>query len=248
MKIEFRIIIYINNTNFKSNSMNATKDTNQKKMASIYPNNYRYITTITQHMYRTAITPATRYAQVDWSHCIDSVINASTTDTLNIPINILSEDEYNANLKKENTIDSSLTLKPGIVMTDESKTANTVSPPIDNTQPRTHAVWQVISKLRYYDKDEYAMRKNMIKVNQNTAQLIIDTANDILIPNLKRVLSETAILDGIDAHDYNDLLMHIIMKGRVFYDGIFECPDVALYLCDQFYPVYTWISEIARSG
>ena len=116
-----------------------------------------------------------------------------------------------------------------------------VSPtfPIDDVK-----FWQLISKIGCRDKDEGIMRQSSIRLSRIERSELINAVNSKYMPELKAIMDTTAILEGINSIDYNDLLMHIIAKGKSFYQGIITDPVVGLYLCDQFYPVYTWLTSV----
>jgi hypothetical protein len=104
--------------------------------------------------------------------------------------------------------------------------------------------WQLISKIGCRDKDEGTMRQSSIRLSRIERSELINAVNSKYMPELKAIMDTTAILEGINAIDYDDLLMHIIAKGKSFYQGIITDPVVGLYLCDQFYPVYTWLTSV----
>lgn len=171
--------------------------------------------------YNSKYQPETRFVNIDWKNAITPIISASTSDKC---INTNTEwhrDEKNKDVKLDN--EEKLN---AIELIDESD------------------FWALISRIRCCDKDEGGMTKNNIRLNNDECRDVLLMINGKYIPELKTVLTNIPILDGIDASDYNNLLTHIIAKGRAFYNGIMENPVVSLYLCDQFYPVYTWINQL----
>jgi hypothetical protein len=105
--------------------------------------------------------------------------------------------------------------------------------------------WHLIRRINCYDKSDGRMTKNNIVLSHNECLDVITIIDLKYIPKLKECLVDVPIMDGIDISDYNNLLTHIIAKGEDFYNGIIANPMVSLYLCDQFYPVYTWLKQLA---
>ena len=105
--------------------------------------------------------------------------------------------------------------------------------------------WHLIRRINCYDKSDGRMTKNNIVLSHNECIDVITVIDLKYIPKLKECLVDVPIMDGIDISDYNNLLTHIIAKGEAFYNGIIANPMVSLYLCDQFYPVYTWLKQLA---
>ena len=104
--------------------------------------------------------------------------------------------------------------------------------------------WTLIRRINCYDKSDGRMTKNNIVLSHNECIDVITVIDLKYIPKLKECLVDVPIMDGIDISDYNNLLTHIIAKGEAFYNGIIANPMVSLYLCDQFYPVYTWLKQM----
>jgi len=104
--------------------------------------------------------------------------------------------------------------------------------------------WWVVDKIQWCDVDEKKLTPDNItnRYTKNECVYLYETMNTKLIPQLKAVLSNTALFDNLDTKSSINIMAHIIMKGEAFYNGIIENPDVSLYLIDQFYPVYDWIS------
>jgi hypothetical protein len=101
--------------------------------------------------------------------------------------------------------------------------------------------WNVIDSVIYYDRDE--MHITQIVLLQDDRTYILQKINSTFIPILKKQLSRTAYLEGIDRLDINNFITHIIFKGRLFYTAVVKDPNLSLYLCTQFYPIYNWLSD-----
>jgi len=106
--------------------------------------------------------------------------------------------------------------------------------------------WALMRRVRCCDKDEGRMTKSSISLSPDDCRTVLYMINEKFLPALDTALTDIPIMDGIDISEYNDLLTHIIAKGSTFYDGIIANPIVSLYLCDQFYPVYTWLIQLAN--
>ena len=129
--------------------------------------------------------------------------------------------------------------------------------PVDNSNNTHHIIeeklptviddinfWHLIRRINCYDKSDGRMTKNNIVLTHTECLDVITIIDLKYIPKLKECLVDVPIMDGIDISDYNNLLTHIIAKGEAFYNGIIANPMVSLYLCDQFYPVYTWLKQM----
>lgn len=122
---------------------------------------------------------------------------------------------------------------------DDIKTP--VFEPIDDS-----VFWELMGRVRCCDKDEGRMTKSSISLSPDDCRTVLYMINGKFLPALKTAFTDIPIMDGINVSEYNDLLTHIIAKGSAFYDGMIANPIVSLYLCDQFYPVYTWLSQLAN--
>jgi hypothetical protein len=106
--------------------------------------------------------------------------------------------------------------------------------------------WHIIAKIISYDRDEGIMTRNSIRLTIAECTNILAAINFKYIPELKEKLRDVPIMDGIEANDYNNLLTHIIARGKSFYIGIMNNPIVSLYICEQFYPVHTWLTQLVN--
>ena len=70
-------------------------------------------------------------------------------------------------------------------------------------------------------------------------KFLLNIINHELIPRLKERLF--ILLQLIDVNKHNNIMAHIIMKGRTFYNCVMETPSISLYLIDQYYDVYDWL-------
>jgi hypothetical protein len=103
--------------------------------------------------------------------------------------------------------------------------------------------WRIVGRYRCCDRDEGHMSAIHVPVAPES-RYVLRVMRTTLIPNLRKELDKTAICDGLDDElSYINLMSHIIAKGQAFYNGIMQNPGVSLYLCDQYYPIYTWIQR-----
>ena len=143
------------------------------------------------------------------------------------------------------------TIKPGIVYNDakvkpekyikkkNEKKVSTLYQLADLTD-----FWRAVGLVRCLDKDEGAMTKANVRPLYSRRAIILNLLDTTFIPKLKEVLESTPLSDGIDKHEYNNLLTHIVFKGKMFYEAILIDPVISLYLCSQYYPIYDWITKM----
>jgi hypothetical protein len=198
---------------------------NQNGKYIMYDINSRYLGLRETESFRTTNMPATRFVNFDWKKAIKNIEKASVCESGTVePTNWL-------NYEKKNNVEISQQSQQQVVeYMDESQ------------------FWSYINQIRCCDKDEGRMTKNNICLSSVECQNILMSIDDKYIPELKISLTNIPIMDGIPSSDYCNLLTHIIAKGKPFYNGIIENPMVSLYLCDQFYPVYTWINQLAGNS
>lgn len=174
------------------------------------------------------------------------------------------------NLRPRGLPDSHIVQVENVVEIDEGKNQGRrdrqrmirmIEPPAELKQPERNqerkipepgvlysenALWNDIASIRCCDRDEGVMTINNIRLSRDICTIILDILNDIHLPLLRDCLRNVPIMDGIEESNYNDLLTHAICKGRDFYSGIIRNPEIILYLCDQYYPIYTWLTQKAR--
>ena len=114
---------------------------------------------------------------------------------------------------------------------------------LDKQNTETQEFWNIISKVQCLDKDEGNMTRGNIRSVLPHRDMVLRLLRDKFIPKLREVLSSTPLSDGIDVDEYDNLLTHIVFKGKVFYDAIVVDPIFSLYLCNQYYPIYTWLTN-----
>jgi hypothetical protein len=112
-----------------------------------------------------------------------------------------------------------------------------------STNNTTDHFWNIIRRVVWYDKDERLLTRDNIKIYiiKRDIRYVLECMDNVFIPELKIAVSDGPLLQAIEPENHNNILAHIIIKGLEFYNGIRNNPDVSLYLCDQYYPVYDWL-------
>jgi|SaaInlV_165m_DNA_1040744.scaffolds.fasta_scaffold78471_2 hypothetical protein len=101
--------------------------------------------------------------------------------------------------------------------------------------------WEIIKNIKCYDKDEGHMSVRSILPAIKRKNFVLRILNSY-IPVIKSLLlDKTSISDAIDENQFNDLITYIIFKGKLFYEAVKKDPELSLYLCTQYSPVYTWL-------
>ena len=201
----------------------VTKTLDGKYM--IYNRNFRYLsTTAVSRSYIQQYKKSTRFVNICWSSAYTVIEKISIGQQTGF-----GEAKWYRDAKN-NDINTHV---------DDIKTP--VFEPIDDS-----VFWALMRRVRCCDKDEGRMTKSSISLSPDDCRTVLYMINGKFLPALKMALTDIPIMDGINVSEYNDLLTHIIAKGSAFYDGMIANPIVSLYLCDQFYPVYTWLSQLAN--
>lgn len=230
--------------------MTSLTKTHQDK-GYLYANENNYIST--KCPYSRTITNSIRPVCINWNKYGERIVNFSkqhsSNNELNIPTMNSSEQKKSAeisviNLEREgdnvSDISSNDDNVSDISSDDEEIEILTTQ---DHQVREVELFWSTISRFRYCDRDEGYVSKNHIRLNRDEKIFIKRMLDFRFIPQMKTILDETPIHDGIDASEYNNLITHIIFKGKLFYEGIIQNPIVSLYLCNQYYPIYSWICE-----
>jgi hypothetical protein len=184
-----------------------------------YPNANIYIAK--HYQYNDEFTHMTRTVAVDWQKSISNIIIMSTLPNGN---NICIRDRIVGSTRDNSRL---------VIKTDEKK---------NELVPDDTVFWNLISRINWYDTDERSLNKQHIKRAFNIDQMrsILIKMKNVYIPRL-RIAVASANLEDLVEENFNNVLAHIIMKGKIFYNGIILLPEVSLYLCDKFYPVYDWL-------
>ena len=106
--------------------------------------------------------------------------------------------------------------------------------------------WNIMSELNCVDSDDGHMSIRSVRLTKKQCAHSLKHLDNLFIPYLKTYLDELNILTLIGADNYKNFLTHIIAKGKNFYNYIIENPECSLYMCDQYYPIYEWLSLLNR--
>lgn len=184
------------------------------------------------------VTSETRNTVIDWFHSIKNIITISKmTSGTNPNFNdliytkkIIVNDHHTNELNEEH---SDINIESD---TDEK------DQPESSLEIVSEDFWLLINKAQWCDNDERTLSKmNITRVfTREQRNHILLNMNNHLIPQLTRVVADVHLQDLVEENFIN-VLAHIIMKGKNFYEAIIIMPEVCLYLNDKFYPVYDWL-------
>lgn len=169
----------------------------------------------TNYKYPSIDASKARAVAVDWEKTIDKIIKLSE----------LNKDSHETNISKY------------VKLKKDTKVE--ITP--EDIKIAVKRFWGLTSKCLWYDKDEILLKKENLNrfFTRDDMNFILNIMTHELIPKLKERL--TVLLQYIDVSKHNNILAHIIMKGRVFYDNVMETPSISLYLIDRYYDVYDWL-------
>jgi hypothetical protein len=191
----------------------------------------------TKTLYKTGI----KYFDVFNTYASDMTINRITQ--INWALSI-------KNVVKMSTVNKNIIIKNGLVFNDTSNknlvidntlTNNTSKLRIDNKI--LDLFWSIVSQVHWYDADEKTLNKKDITniFSKRERKFLLKKIDTLVIPTLKDALAATDLLQYVDIENHNNILAHIIIKGKPFYDWVIQNPGVSLYLVSQYYPVYDWL-------
>ena len=109
------------------------------------------------------------------------------------------------------------------------------------TRKHIEKFWTIMRKIRCIDKDEGRMTASRVSMSAADKNLVILLMDNRFIPMLRRSLDEVPF-ETLSEQDQKNFFSHVIAKGEVFFNGILENPIISLYLLNNFYPIYTWLS------
>jgi hypothetical protein len=112
--------------------------------------------------------------------------------------------------------------------------------------PQT-SFWCIIDRFNWCDKDERKIQKKTLqRIGNMDCAFVLNQIFGVYLYPLQKALSETCIFDSMPEIEHNNIMVHIIMKGKTFYEGIIENPIISLYLCENYYPAYDWLTEFIK--
>lgn len=101
-----------------------------------------------------------------------------------------------------------------------------------------------ITPLGWTDVDESKRTKayviNIVSTNRKKAEL--RAAITELTRDIRTALENQQDFARLTNETKNNILAHIVAKGRDFYFTICEAPDIALYLIDKYQPLWTYLA------
>lgn len=207
----------------------------------------RYVSERCQYSNTTLDT--NRLVEINWKENIDKIIEMSTTSK-DIKIDIAPSLIQKKKLSKKKK-PKMIKIKDLITRKNVSETNNIEETIIEETknddeEQINNSFWNMISRLRWYDRDENMyLNPHTItrKFTRDEATFLLRCIKNIYIPKLSEKLIETNIFSIVASASHNNILTHIILKGKVFYNAILDSPDLCLYLHDQYYPCYDWLNH-----
>jgi hypothetical protein len=179
----------------------------------------------------------TRDVAIDWEKSISNIISMSTLPKCNDLCII------------DRIVGSNRVKRIPIIQTDEKKNEQVQDDTLvenfsndEDTKNDITIFWNMVSKINWCDTDERSLNIQHIKraFNINEIRFILRKMENYYMPRLRAAVESVHLADLVD-ENFNNVLAHIIMKGKIFYNGIIRLPEVSLYLCDKFYPVYDWL-------
>lgn len=209
---------------------------------SAYNNKSRYMAEYCE--YNRTTRKATRPVVIDWKKSISNIISLSQLEKgINIDIQSavkMSKKKKSTRKKSKSDNKSNIEITKVYINDDESES--------EDHNMRILSFWDMLSGIRWFDKDERRMISNDLIQNVNMDQLryIFEQIDETFIPELRTALNDVPLLQAIDDENHNNILTHIILKGKQFYEGIIQNPEVSLYLIPQYYPAYDWAMSIIR--
>ena len=102
--------------------------------------------------------------------------------------------------------------------------------------------WQTIKKLNLPDPDDIEITSNYINRLSYYEKRLITNKLPFFINKINNILGNTnSAINTLSYEQKNNILSHIICKGKDFYLAVCGIPDIALYLINNSYPIYTWL-------
>lgn len=196
------------------------------------------------HPYTRQTTETTRPTTIHWPTNIDKIVELSKLNK-NIEINLSNTIRKKKNKEeKKETVSTTLTIEPlSELRQDIIRDFSDHISPTTIINP-TDRFWALIRRVLWYDKDERRLTRDDLRRYINISgdvRFILERMDNVFIPELTRAVSDIPLLQSIEQENHKNILAHIIFKGLDFYNGIIDNPEVSLYLCDQYYPVYDWL-------
>jgi hypothetical protein len=108
--------------------------------------------------------------------------------------------------------------------------------------------WMLVKKMKWADIDETIITYDLFKNSLPKSDLIT------LIYEINTIYGEKIFecirnLDGIFGFEYNrtkNIAFHIVLKGRDFYEGVLNTPNISLYLINNCQSVLEYFNLICN--
>ena len=232
-------------------------------------NNANYIKTLYTNNKSNNITRIgipDRDIKIDWIKSIDNIIQYSIGNLTPPLIYYNTSYQINDETKSDQSItetksDQSITETESDQSNDETesdqsndetklniKIQSDMKLYIENNEESRDLIyfWNIMLELNCVDSDDGHMSILSVRLTKNQCAHALKHLDNLFIPYLKTYLDELNILTLMGSDNYNEFLTHIIAKGKNFYNYIIENPECSLYMCDQYYPIYEWLSRLNR--
>ena len=186
-----------------------------------------------------------RDIKIDWIKSIDNIIQYSIGNLTSPLIYYNTSDQINDETKS----DQSITETESDQSNDETKSNIKIQSDmklyIENNEESTQLIyfWNIMAEINCVDSDDGHMSIMSIHLTKNQCVHTLKHLDNLFIPYLKTYLDELNILTLMDNDNYTNFLTHIIAKGKNFYNYIIKNPECSLYMCDQYYPIHTWLAS-----
>jgi hypothetical protein len=248
LKIEYIKIIYNNTPEMPFIQTLGTHSTLYDSSSYRYFSDERH----RRSHYTTIIEKSSRSIAINWQEGISHIENMSVGNAVNVenPIWVIDispeaekkrEEKKRAEKKREdkkraesNILESDVDSEPDI----ENQTTWNFD------EPTKKRFWEMVGSVGTCDKDDAFMDISHIDLTCENARFVLFMVNMHYLPLLKNTVDTTALEGSTDPINYDDILTHIITKGRVFYKAVLLEPSIGFYLCDNYYPIHSWLKVL----
>jgi hypothetical protein len=110
------------------------------------------------------------------------------------------------------------------------------------------AFWMLIKKMKWGDTDETIITYDLFK-NRLPKSDLIALSYEINTIYGEKIFECIRNLDVISRFEYNrtkNIAFHIVLKGRDFYEGVLNAPDISLYLINNCQSVLKYFNLICN--
>ena len=128
----------------------------------------------------------------------------------------------------------------------ESKTAQQITPDekkMSDQDINNCFAW--LQRIGWKDKDESTMRNNRVVSHGYDIKNIYNTMFYLSNDLYNSISKITGAIDAMNDESKYNFLFHVISKGRDMYYQSLVDPEFALYMLDQYQPLYTYMKYIS---